>query len=105
MELSPIFTSDSPDHIKFDFPSSIKTEDLVNSPEHYNKGDIECIDAIKASMSLYAFRGYLKGNIEKYVWRHENKGNPQQDLEKAQWYLNQLIATYKTQTYGTFTFS
>ena len=39
--------------------------DMVNKPPHYNKGDIECIDGIRASMSQEAFRGYLKGNVEK----------------------------------------
>ena len=68
--------------------------DWVNSPAHYKTGNIECIDAIEASLTKEAFRGYLKGNIEKYVWRHETKGNSKQDLEKAQWYLNKLISTY-----------
>ena len=75
------------------------SQDLVNSPVHYNAGDIECIDAIGASLSKEAFRGYLKGNIEKYIWRYETKGNPQQDLKKAQWYLNKLILTYDTSAF------
>ena len=75
------------------------SQDLVNSPVHYKTGDIECIDAIEASLSKEAFRGYLKGNIEKYIWRYETKGNPQQDLKKAQWYLNKLISTYDTSAF------
>ena len=39
--------------------------DMVNSPPHYNDGEIECIDAIEASMTKQAFRGYLKGNMLK----------------------------------------
>ena len=66
--------------------------DMVNSPPHYNSGDIECIDAIQESMSSEAFKGYLKGNIEKYIWRYENKKGLE-DLKKAQWYLNKLIKT------------
>jgi hypothetical protein len=73
---------------------SLKIKDAVNSPEHYKNGEIECIEAIKASLTKEAFRGYLKGNIEKYIWRYESKGNPKQDLEKAQWYLNRLLSTY-----------
>ena len=57
----------------------------------YNTGDIECIEAIKASMSTEAYTGYLKGNVQKYVWRYEDK-NGVEDLRKAQWYLNALIA-------------
>tara|TARA_R100000234_G_C4916334_1_gene142157 strand:+ start:98 stop:316 length:219 start_codon:yes stop_codon:yes gene_type:complete len=65
---------------------------MVNSPPHYNSGNIECIDAIQESMSSEAFRGYLKGNIQKYIWRYENKKGVE-DLKKAQWYLNKLIKT------------
>jgi hypothetical protein len=82
------------DGISFSGPSYFP--DLVNSPAHYTGGDIECIDAIKASLTKEAFRGYLKGCIQKYIWRYENKGNPKQDLEKAQWYINKLLSTYDT---------
>lgn len=67
------------------------TTDEVNKPEHYNTGAVECIDAIKASMSAEEFKGYLKGNTIKYLWRYNYKGKPKQDLQKAQWYLNKLI--------------
>ncbi len=35
--------------------------DAVN-PSHYKEGDVECIEAIRASMSAEAFKGYLKVN-------------------------------------------
>ena len=73
-----------------DFLSALDGEDKVNNPHHYNTGDIECIDAIKASMSPEAFKGYLKGNTEKYLWRYSYK-NGLEDLKKARWYLNYLI--------------
>ena len=66
-------------------------EDTVNHPSHYASGEIECIDAIESSMTHEAFCGYLKGNVQKYMWRYENKGGIT-DLEKAQWYLNKLIS-------------
>ena len=65
--------------------------DNVNSPPHYKSGDVECIDAIKASMSREQFAGYLKGNVMKYVWRMSYKGKPVEDLRKARWYLERLI--------------
>ena len=66
-------------------------EDMnVNHPYHYTQGGIECIEAIKASMSLAEFRGYLKGNVQKYLWRYRLK-NGVEDLKKASWYLNRLI--------------
>ena len=64
--------------------------DNVNNPSHYNKGGIECIEAIKASMTHEAFCGYLKGNIIKYTWRYEVKGGVE-SLQKAQWYTNRLL--------------
>ena len=66
-------------------------EDVVNNPSHYNKGGIECIDAIQQSMTEGAFKGYLKGNVQKYMWRYECKAKPAEDLKKARWYLNKLI--------------
>jgi len=69
--------------------------DVVNRPEHYRQGGLECIEAIEASMSREEFQGYLKGNIEKYVWRYRYK-NGVQDLHKAKWYLDRLILALET---------
>ena len=66
-------------------------KDMVNSPPHYNQYGIECIQAIKASMSHLEFCGYLKGNQLKYLWRYRYKGKMKEDLDKAQWYLSLLI--------------
>ena len=65
-------------------------EDMVGAPKHYNSGNIECIDAIEESMSSHAFKGYLKGNCMKYLWRYDYKGKQVEDLQKAGWYLNKL---------------
>jgi hypothetical protein len=65
--------------------------DLVNSPPHYQSASgIECIEAIKAQMSEEEYRGYLRGNVVKYLWRYQQKGG-KQSLEKACWYLDKLI--------------
>lgn len=73
----------------------MEKKDEVNNPAHYTSGGIECIDAIKASMTEEQFKGFLKGNIIKYLWRYELKNNPVQDLAKAQWYQNRLIQENK----------
>ena len=65
-------------------------EDVVNNPSHYNTGNIECIEAIEESMSSVAFKGYLKGNCMKYLWRYAYKNKTVEDLEKAGWYLRRL---------------
>jgi|TARA_R110000787_G_scaffold72581_4_gene161792 hypothetical protein len=65
-------------------------EDMVGAPKHYNSGNIECIEAIEESMSSHAFKGYLKGNCMKYLWRYDYKGKQVEDLQKAGWYLRRL---------------
>ena len=64
-------------------------EDMVNSPPHYNKAGIECIDAISAATGD-GYEYYLQGNIIKYLWRYRYK-NGTEDLKKAHWYLQKLI--------------
>ena len=66
-------------------------EENVNSPSHYKYGKKETIDVIQDCMTDDEYHGYLKGNVLKYVSRYKFKGEPLQDLEKAQWYLNKLI--------------
>ena len=76
-------------YCRFDLPAESKL-DMINQPPHYTQGSIECIAAIEASMSHEAFKGFLKGNAQKYLWRYEHKGCLE-DLKKAQYYLNKLI--------------
>lgn len=64
--------------------------DTVNHPDHYTRGGIECIAAIRASMTPDGFMDYCKGNVLKYLWRWRNKGGVE-DLKKARVYLNWLI--------------
>lgn len=61
--------------------------DSVHNPSHYAKNGIfpgECID----------YARQLNGvdfNAFKYIWRHLDKDNPIQDLDKANWYLDYAI--------------
>ena len=64
--------------------------DLVNHPSHYVDGGIECIEAIEAQLTAEEYRGYLKGNCAKYVWREKHKGGTE-SLKKARWYMDRLI--------------
>ena len=67
-----------------------KSEDPVNNPSHYNTGDVECIDGIKAALSTEEYRGYLRGAALKYLWRCTYKGKMKEDLSKAEWYISKL---------------
>ena len=64
-------------------------KDNVNRPSHYRKGKVECIDAIKSATGD-GYQFYLQGNVIKYMWRFNHK-NGLEDLQKAQWYLSELM--------------
>lgn len=68
----------------------VNTPDMVNSPPHYNKGGIECCDAIQAMLTPEEFRGFLKGQVVKYHWREKHKGGTE-DIKKGEWYLKRLL--------------
>ena len=69
---------------------TFQASDMVESPPHYNKSDIECIDAIKAALGDN-FIHYLTGTSLKYLWRYRLKGKPQEDLRKCRWYIDRAI--------------
>lgn len=76
--------------------------DKVSKPQHYRSHhdeypDLECIDAIQASMPPEQFAAYLKGSAMKYLWRYENKGEPVNDLRKARTFIEFLIAHVNSQ--------
>lgn len=66
------------------FESNVKdiVTDNVNHPKHYTSGKYECIDVIE-DWGL----GYCLGNAIKYICRHDKKGTPREDIDKAIWYL------------------
>jgi len=66
----------------------MKKSDNVNKPNHYRKGNVECIDAIKSACE-HGYEYYLQGNIIKYVWRYKHK-NGLEDLLKAEMYLKEI---------------
>jgi len=79
-------------------------EDLVNHPPHYNKG-IETTQYIKswemnwnqANVVKYVSRYNLKNTDSSFRYNLKNTDSSfqLQDLQKAQWYLNDLIKDLK----------
>lgn len=66
--------------------------DNVNHPSHYTQGGVECIDAITAAtVNKTGIEAVCTANVIKYLWRYEAK-NGLEDVKKAQWYINRLIA-------------
>lgn len=51
---------------------------------------MEAIDVIRAFSDRDELRGFLRGNVIKYVLRYDRKGGVE-DLRKARWYLDALI--------------
>jgi hypothetical protein len=66
-----------------------QNHDAVNHPNHYCKGGVECLDAIKAALGD-KYEGFLAGNVLKYVYRYPDK-NGVEDCKKARFYLDKLI--------------
>lgn len=69
--------------------SPLRSYDAVNHPSHYCKNGLECIDVIKSELTPEQYKGYLYGNVLKYMWRWQDK-NGLEDLKKAAHYLEWL---------------
>lgn len=61
----------------------------VDGPEHYN--GYQVLDAI---CDAGFGRGFCLGNAVKYILRAGKKGDQQQDLEKAEFYLKWYLKNY-----------
>ncbi len=66
-------------------------EDVVNHPKHYQLDglEVEALDVIKSALSEEEFKGYLLGNMLKYMLRHKKKNN-EEDLQKMLFYSKEL---------------
>lgn len=66
-------------------------DDAVTRPAHYQRGGIETIDYIKATLGAEGAVAYMIGNSLKYLSRFKDKDGVQ-DLKKARQYLDWAIA-------------
>ena len=66
------------------------TTDKVNSPSHYQIGEIETIDIIQTMLTPEEYVGFIKGNIIKYRERAPYKGQSEEDYKKAKKYYDIL---------------
>ena len=59
----------------------------IDHPNYYTShpSKIECIQ-------ITEHMDFLTGNIMKYIWRAGLKQDKLEDLKKAKWYLERLIA-------------
>jgi hypothetical protein len=78
--------------LKADCTNEYKKDNI--NPQHYKSKSKETIERLQDNLTAGEFKGYLKGNILKYLDRYEHK-NGVEDLNKMQWYLNKLIELEK----------
>mgnify|MGYP001573816231 CR=1 FL=1 len=60
--------------------------DVVNNPSHYKGKSLECIDVIEDFQLNFCL-----GNAIKYILRAGKKGERNEDLQKAIWYLTRAL--------------
>lgn len=74
-------------------------EDSVNHPSHYNTGKFECRDVMIEVFGKEDYIAFCKLSAFKYVFRGGKKeGNSERrDLQKAVWYLNDVIELTKNE--------
>jgi hypothetical protein len=71
----------------------VQKDEAVNHPDHYNQGEIECIDAIRSALGHEGFVAFCRGCIIKYGWRATDKGDEgAEDMRKAEWYAARAAA-------------
>lgn len=65
--------------------------DMVNHPQHYTQGGIECIECIKAAVTnKVGIEAVCVANVIKYLFRYEEK-NGIEDVRKAKFYIERLL--------------
>lgn len=67
------------------------TNEVQVGGNHYTSKSVQPWEAMESWMSEEAFKGYIWGNVIKYMARWEDKGGVE-DLKKAHHYLDKLIS-------------
>ena len=83
------------DEVFNDYSPEEQMNDVVNNPSHYTSGKYEAISIIEdATSDLEGIKAFACGNALKYIIRHNKKGKPVEDLNKAIFYINKLIEAH-----------
>ena len=69
-------------------------EDVVNHPNHYTNGEIECIDEMIQVFGKQAVMDFCLCNVWKYRYRAFAK-NGQEDIAKSNWYMKKYLELKK----------
>jgi hypothetical protein len=71
-------------------------KEMVNHPDHYNNGSMECIDAMVGAYGEYSTAEFCKINAFKYLWRLGHKDDEAQEIGKIKWYLDKYLELKKS---------
>ncbi len=66
-----------------------KPEDIVNHPNHYTNGGMECIDEMILVFGKEVVRCFCLCNAWKYRYRALYK-NQEEDMQKSHWYMKKF---------------
>lgn len=66
------------------------TGDMVNHPSHYNQGKREVIEEMRLMFGDEAVANFCRLSAYKYMRRADYKGKKEEDLAKAEWYMDYL---------------
>lgn len=69
--------------------------DPVNHPTHYTNRHHECIDEMIAVFGKRAVIHFCICNAWKYRYRADSKGKHDEDMKKADWYINKAMELKK----------
>lgn len=70
-------------------------KEMVNHPQHYNAGSMECIDGLVGAFGKEEVAIFCKINAMKYIWRLGHKDDEIQEIGKIKWYLDKYIELTK----------
>ena len=66
------------------------TGEMVNHPSHYNQGKREVIEEMRLMFGDSAVADFCRLSAYKYIRRADYKGKKEEDLAKAEWYMDYL---------------
>lgn len=70
-------------------------KEMVNHPQHYNAGSMECIDGLVGAFGKEEVAIFCKINAMKYIWRLGHKDDEIQEIGKIKWYLDKYLELTK----------
>lgn len=63
-------------------------QEMVDHPQHYNTGKREVIEEMRILFGDEQVAAFCKLNAYKYLRRADYKGKKEEDLKKAEWYID-----------------